>query len=585
VERGTAINDGTWHLVTGTLGVTDALSKTKTSALYVDGVQRGSMPGGGITNTPLQDIYIGGSLPSTYNLVGEIDDVGIWDHGLWASEATALYSVAVQPDLQYNLKQAQQLFDVHRAYAGGTTIGSLNWKASGSLVGNLGEVVKTGSVYTIRLDDNGNGVTTGTASPTDPPEPPPPPPRPPVQLKSHWALDEGSGTVAGDSAGSYPGTLGGTSLVRNQTIGTTVYNVSHDFSAPTWTAGKLGGGLSFAGGPYNPAGTNTSGTFAAGDAVVVPLGEEDLIDTDLSVALWAKTTQNANWVALVSKGWGHNMGDPGGWEFDTRLDSGVAPQVMADVAPPVWYKTDNTRIDDGQWHSLVFSYFAETKELRCYIDGKAPLVTEDAVLGQTVKDIIFGGDAYSSVHYVGALDDVGYWSGVLTDGEAKAIYTLALDAGLGYDLGKASSLFEIAQAKSGYVTFGSLTWSCATGLTGGIGDVVKAGDDYFLRLDADGNGVATGFEPGNPGDANGDGVVNDMDASILGAHWLAGGATWAMGDFNADGFVNDKDAAIMAAHWGSVAGESSVPEPGTMAMLASILAIVGVKYSTRKRQA
>jgi hypothetical protein len=258
---------------------------------------------------------------------------------------------------------------------------------------------------------------------------------------------------------------------------------------------------------------------------------------------------------------------------------------MADDALTTWYKTDDVRIDDGQWHSLVFSYFAETKELRCYVDGKAPLVTEDAVLGQTVKDIIFGGDAYSSVHYVGALDDIGYWSGVLTDGEAKAIYTLAQDAGLGYDLGKASSLFEIAQAKSGYVTFGDLTWSCATGLTGGVGDILKTGDDYFLRLDADGNGVASGFEPGDPGDANGDGVVNDVDASILGAHWLAGGATWAMGDFNADGYVNDKDAAIMAAHWGPVAGESSVPEPGTMAMLASILAIMGVKYSTRKRQA
>ena len=412
-------------------------------------------------------------------------------------------------DLQYNLQQAQQLFDVHRAYAGSTTIGSLDWKASGSLTGDLGAVVKTGSVYTIRLDDNGNGLTTGTASPTDPPQPPPPPPRPPVQLKAHWALNEGSGTVAADSTGSYPGTLGGTSLVRDNTA-----TVNHDFTAPTWTSGKLGGGLSFAGGPYNPGG-GASGTFAAGDAVVVPLGEADLMDTDISVALWAKTTQNANFVGLVSRAWGSNVGDPGGWQFDTRIDSGAAAQIQTDDG--VWYKTDDTRIDDGQWHSLVLSYFAETKELRCYVDGNAPLVMEDAVLGQTVKDIIFGGDAYASIHYVGALDDIGYWSGVLTDGEAKAIYTLAQDAGLGYDLGKASSLFEIAQAKSGYVTFGSLTWSCATGLTGGIGDVVKTGDDYFLRLDADGNGVATGFEPGDPGDANGDGVVNDVDASILGA--------------------------------------------------------------------
>ncbi len=93
-----------------------------------------------------------------------------WNHGLWAGEATALYNVAVHPDLAYNLGQAQQLFDVHRAYAGSTTVDSRTWNASGSLTGNLGEVVKDGSVYSIRLDDRGNGATTAAPSPTDPPE-------------------------------------------------------------------------------------------------------------------------------------------------------------------------------------------------------------------------------------------------------------------------------------------------------------------------------------------------------------------------------------------------------------------------------
>ena len=52
------------------------------------------------------------------------------------------------------------------------------------------------------------------------------------------------------------------------------------------------------------------------------------------------------------------------------------------------------------------------------------------------------------------------------------------------------------------------------------------------------------------GDANGDKIVNDEDASVLGAHWLMqGGATWADGDFNGDFNVDDKDAAILAAHW------------------------------------
>ena len=72
-----------------------------------------------------------------------------------------------------------------------------------------------------------------------------------------------------------------------------------------------------------------------------------------------------------------------------------------------------------------------------------------------------------------------------------------------------------------------------------------------------------------PGDANHDGAVNDLDASILGAHWRKpSGATWIEGDFNRDGAVDDRDAAILAAHWGAGAAESSVPEPGTLALLA-----------------
>jgi hypothetical protein len=71
------------------------------------------------------------------------------------------------------------------------------------------------------------------------------------------------------------------------------------------------------------------------------------------------------------------------------------------------------------------------------------------------------------------------------------------------------------------------------------------------------------------GDANGDGLVNDADASILAAHWhsaSSGGA--ADGDFNNDGTVNDKDASILAAHW-TTTGETtpSVPEPSAITLL------------------
>jgi hypothetical protein len=46
--------------------------------------------------------------------------------------------------------------------------------------------------------------------------------------------------------------------------------------------------------------------------------------------------------------------------------------------------------------------------------------------------------------------------------------------------------------------------------------------------------------------------------------------------------VNDADAAILAAHWGEGVGEESVPEPGSLALLAGI-AVMGVVCLRRRK--
>ena len=96
--------------------------------------------------------------------------------------------------------------------------------------------------------------------------------------------------------------------------------------------------------------------------------------------------------------------------------------------------------------------------------------------------------------------------------------------------------------------------------------------------------LANGAEVADvPGDADRNGVVNDLDASILGAHWLQGGMGWDDGDFNNDGVVNDRDAAILAAHWGEGGtGGPSVPEPGSLALLVGI-ALMGMVYLRRRK--
>ncbi len=78
------------------------------------------------------------------------------------------------------------------------------------------------------------------------------------------------------------------------------------------------------------------------------------------------------------------------------------------------------------------------------------------------------------------------------------------------------------------------------------------------------------------GDANGDGTVDDADATILATNWqTATDATWAMGDFNGDGAVDDSDATLLASNWQMTAASQSaaVPEPSSLALLLSVLSL------------
>ncbi len=125
-------------------------------------------------------------------------------------------------------------------------------------------------------------------------------------------------------------------------------------------------------------------------------------------------------------------------------------------------------------------------------------------------------------------------------------------------------------------------------------DTGETGDRYFgLRYYSYGAGQFTTFDDFTietigavadklPGDANNDGVVDDLDAAELAANWQTlTGATWAMGDFNNDGAVDDIDATILATNWQTGAAGASVPEPST---IVALLALVLAGFAARGRR-
>ena len=71
-----------------------------------------------------------------------------------------------------------------------------------------------------------------------------------------------------------------------------------------------------------------------------------------------------------------------------------------------------------------------------------------------------------------------------------------------------------------------------------------------------------------PGDANGDGVVNDLDLTAVATHWQQPGGL-AQGDLNGDRFVDDLDLTVLATAWPAGASRPavSVPEPAALSVL------------------
>jgi len=95
----------------------------------------------------------------TNNYRGLVDDLGIWDVGLSPAEARALYTLAVEPGLQYGVSDANRLFELFAAGTGDEAFGDLTWINASGLDGSAGDVLYLGGgAYQLVLDDNGNGL-------------------------------------------------------------------------------------------------------------------------------------------------------------------------------------------------------------------------------------------------------------------------------------------------------------------------------------------------------------------------------------------------------------------------------------------
>jgi hypothetical protein len=99
----------------------------------------------------------------------------------------------------------------------------------------------------------------------------------------------------------------------------------------------------------------------------------------------------------------------------------------------------------------------------------------------------------------GDIDDVAVFSVALTSAQIAAIYNLALEPGLQYELGKANTLLEAFDDGDAQVTIDGDLWVRTNGLGGASGSVTAlGGGNYAVNL-LNGAGFQTAAlpEPGS----------------------------------------------------------------------------------------
>lgn len=198
-------------------------------------------------------------------------------------------------------------------------------------------------------------------------------------LVAFWNLNDGTGTTATDSTGSYNGTLSGTA---------------------TWiSTGILGSCLSL---PFS-------------GMVYVPHNSIFNFTNQFSVGFWMRNSSTQNAFPIEKR----DNGGVSGWMFQKPNPSGLFFQVRGQTSEQsVEIYFNNI---DNQWDHVVGTYDGVS---RLYINGS--LLGSSAGGGGNLRydeDTLFiGANGGSISFFSGLIDEVGIWDRTLTGSEVLNLY-------------------------------------------------------------------------------------------------------------------------------------------------------------------
>lgn len=241
----------------------------------------------------------------------------------------------------------------------------------------------------------------------------------PLAPVAHWKLDEGSGTVAVDSASGHDGTL---------------------TNSPAWATGAVDGALNF-------DGTN--------DYINVPHDDSLSLQDTMSFSAWinAAAFGNSYQTVLAKDGGGANSN----YWFGTWQD-----ELVFGFYANTWFReieTVDLNLQPGTWYHVAATFDGSSGGVRLYVDGTqvqtgtigfAPgLITADLTIGRSPD----------GEHWFGALDDVRIYDEILPANRIAALHAAGNPSNIGGGGGGNDPVPTFVEASQSWTSSGSNNWS------------------------------------------------------------------------------------------------------------------------------
>ena len=260
----------------------------------------------------------------------------------------------------------------------------------------------------------------------------------PGALVGHWTFDNASSTS--------------TLLADTSTSGSNNSGTFNSGTTPAGNTGVLGGALELFG----------SQNIDAGSSV-------DFDDTSFTVSAWLYNdpgvaswrTAFGHWATTQNIHYGRNntgaFGDFGGGQ------------------------TSGGSMTDATWYHVVSRRGASGPENSLWINGVKQAQTSTGTTTALGANLMYIGtkDGSNGNPWDGRIDDLGYFSEPLTDGQIVATYDMALSS-YAYDLGEMQQLFDVHDLGSGLATVDGVRWAFSSGLGATEGLITFAGSPAIV---------------------------------------------------------------------------------------------------------